>query len=336
VDKSSIRVLVVEDYEPWRRFVSTTLQTQPELQVIGEAVDGLEAVQQADELQPDLIVLDIGLPSLDGIEAARRIRKLSPESKILFISQESSADVVQEALALGALGYVVKAHAGSELLAAVNAVLKGRQFIGSGLSGHDFTAPSNAKTLDRPGRSEAPPSLALEKAAFTRSHEVEFYSDDAALVVGFTRFIEAALEAGSAVIAVATESHRKSLLQRLQEHGVDTIAAIEQGRYVSVDVDDTLSAFMVNDLPDPMRFFGVAGDLFTTAARATVGGRVAICGECGSILWAQGNADAAIQVEQLGNQLARRYDMDILCGFSLTDFSRKEDKQIFQKICRVR
>jgi hypothetical protein len=189
---------------------------------------------------------------------------------------------------------------------------------------------------DRPGRSEAPPSLALEKAAFTRSHEVEFYSDDAAFVVGFTRFIEAALEAGSAVIAVATEPHRKSLLQRLQEQGVDTIAAIEQGRYVSVDVDDTLSAFMVNDLPDPMRFFGVAGDLFTTAARATVGGRVAICGECGSILWAQGNADAAIQVEQLGNQLARRYDMDILCGFSLTHFSRKEDKQIFQKICRVR
>jgi DNA-binding NarL/FixJ family response regulator len=268
LEGSTNRILVVDDYEPWRRFVSTMLQKQPELQVIGEVVDGLEAVKKAEELQPDLIVLDIGLPALDGIEAARRIRKLSPESKILFISQESSADVVQEALALGALGYVVKAHAGSELLAAVRAVLKGRQFISSGLSGHDFTAPSNARTLDDP----------LEKEAFTRSHEVEFYSDDAAFVVGFTRFIEAALEAGSAVIAVATESHRKSLLQKLQEHGVDTIAAIEQGRYVSVDVDDTLSTFMVNDMPHPMRFFGVAGDLFTTAARATVGGRVAICG----------------------------------------------------------
>jgi DNA-binding NarL/FixJ family response regulator len=127
VDPSAIRVLVVDDYEPWRRFVSTTLQKQPELQIIGEAVDGLEAVQKAGELQPDLIVLDIGLPSLNGIEAARRIRKLSPESKILFISQESSADVVQEALALGALGYVVKAHAGSELLPAVEVVLEGRR-----------------------------------------------------------------------------------------------------------------------------------------------------------------------------------------------------------------
>jgi len=325
---------VVDDYEPFRRLICSTLRKRPELQIVGETADGLEAVQKAEELQPDLVVLDIGLPSLNGIEAARRIRKLSPESKILFISQESSADVVQEALALGALGYVVKAHAGSELLAAVGAVLEGRQFISSGLSGHYFTAESDAKTLDRPWRSEAPPSLALEKAAFTRSHEVEFYPDDAAFVVGFTRFIEAALEAGSAVIAVATEPHRKSLLQGLQEHGVDTIAAIEQGRYVSLDVAETLAIFMVNDLPDPVRFFRVAGDLFTTAARATLGGRVAICGECGSILWAQGNADAAIQMEQLCNQLAKRYDMDILCGFSLSSFYREEDRQTFEKICR--
>jgi len=334
LEGSTVRILVVDDYGPWRRFVSTTLQKQPKLQVIGEAVDGMEAVQKAEELQPDLIVLDIGLPSLNGIEAARRIRKLSPESKILFISQESSSDLVQEALALGALGYVVKAHAGSELLAAVEAVLEGRQFVSRGLSGHYFTAASDSKTLDRPWRSEAPPSLALEEAAFTRSHEVEFYSDDAAFVVGFTRFIEAALEAGKAVIVVATESHRKSLLQRLQEHGVDTIAAIEQGRYVSLDVAETLAIFMVSGLPDPVRFFGVAGDLFTTAARATLGGRVAICGECGSILWAQGKADAAVHMEQLCNQLAKRYDMDILCGFSLSSFYREEHKQIFEKICR--
>jgi len=107
LEGSTFRILVVDDYEPWRRFVSTPLQKQPKLQVIGEALDGLEAVRKAEELRPDLIVLDIGLPTLNGIEAARRIRKLSPESKILFISQEASADLVQEALALGALGYVV-------------------------------------------------------------------------------------------------------------------------------------------------------------------------------------------------------------------------------------
>jgi KaiC/GvpD/RAD55 family RecA-like ATPase len=154
-------------------------------------------------------------------------------------------------------------------------------------------------------------------------------------VVGFTHFIEAALKAGKALIVVATESHRKSLLQRLQEQGVDIAAAIEQGRYLPLDVADTLSTFMGNDLPDPVRFFGVVGDLIAAATRATAGeqSRVAICGECASILWAQGNADAAIQVERFCNQLTKRYEMDILCGFSLSSFYREEDKQVFQKIC---
>jgi DNA-binding NarL/FixJ family response regulator len=132
---SAVRILVVDDFEPFYRFVRSMLQESPELQVICEVSDGLEAVKKAEELQPDLILLDIGLPRMNGIEAARRIRTLSPESKILFVSQESSADVVQEALSLGAAGYVLKAQAGPELLAAVDAVLQGKQFVSSGLAG---------------------------------------------------------------------------------------------------------------------------------------------------------------------------------------------------------
>ena len=99
------------------------------LQVIGEVSDGLQAVHKTAELQPDLILMDIGLPSVNGIEAARQIRKLAPELKIIFLTQESSAGVVQEALSLGAQGYVVKAMAASKLLAAVEAVLAGRTFV---------------------------------------------------------------------------------------------------------------------------------------------------------------------------------------------------------------
>jgi DNA-binding NarL/FixJ family response regulator len=122
LETSTVRVLVVDDYEPFRRFVCSTLGKRLDLEVIGEASDGLEAVHKADDLQPDLILLDIGLPSLNGIEATRRIRKLSPESKILFLSQESSADVIEEALNSGGTGYVVKTNVGSELLDAIEAM----------------------------------------------------------------------------------------------------------------------------------------------------------------------------------------------------------------------
>src|ERR1700746_1045842 len=104
----SIRVLVVEDYPDFRRFIISALQSRAELQVICEVADGAEAVRKARELQPELILLDIGLPSLNGIEAARQIRKLSPNSKILFVSENRYSEIVEEALRLGALGYVVK------------------------------------------------------------------------------------------------------------------------------------------------------------------------------------------------------------------------------------
>ena len=101
------------------------------MQIIAEVSDGLEAVEKAAELKPDLILLDIGLPIMNGIEAARQIRKLSPESKIVFLSQETSADVMEEALSTGACGYVVKRRAASQLLAVVAAVVAGTRFVSS-------------------------------------------------------------------------------------------------------------------------------------------------------------------------------------------------------------
>ncbi len=131
----SYKILVVDDSDRFRQFLVLSLRRRAEFQCIYEASDGLEAVERAEELKPDLILLDIGLPGVNGIEAGRRIQKVSPSSKILFVSLESSADVVQEALQLGAHGYLLKADAARELLPAVDAVLQGRQYLSRRLPG---------------------------------------------------------------------------------------------------------------------------------------------------------------------------------------------------------
>lgn len=126
------RTLIVEDYEDFRQFLRFTLHEKTQCRVIGEASDGLEAVQQAEKLQPDLILMDLALPKLNGMEAGRRIRKLCPNSKIVFLSQDSSPEIVRGALRMGALGYLLKSDA-TELPVAVDTVLQGMQFVSSHL-----------------------------------------------------------------------------------------------------------------------------------------------------------------------------------------------------------
>ena len=137
---ADVRILLVDDNEPFRRFVASALRDQPNLHVIGEVGDGFEAVRQAEALQPDLILLDIGLPGLNGIGAARRMGELAPNARIIFLTQESSTDMVREAISLGAWGYLIKVQAGKELLVAVEMVMQGKRFVSSGLDGHENPA----------------------------------------------------------------------------------------------------------------------------------------------------------------------------------------------------
>ena len=116
------RILVVDDFKPWRRYIRGLLEQRTDLLVVAEAADGIEAIAKACEHQPDLVVLDIGLPRLNGIEAARQIHQVAPPSKILFVSIERSTEFIEEALNLGASDYIRKAEIGSKLLPAVDAL----------------------------------------------------------------------------------------------------------------------------------------------------------------------------------------------------------------------
>jgi len=231
----SVRVLVVDDYEAWRRFVCSTLQKRLELQVICEVSDGLEAVQRAKELQPDLVLLDIGLPTLNGIEAARQIRQLSPSSKILFLSENQSSDIVEEAICTGAGGYVVKSDAARSLLPAVEAVLQGQQFVSTSLAQRDLVAQ------DEISSTVVVPQHSYKRDARSR-HPVDFYLEDSAFVASFANYIETAIANGKAAVLIASESHHASIRQRLRSSGVDVDVAVELNYYISLDIADSLSS----------------------------------------------------------------------------------------------
>jgi hypothetical protein len=166
-------------------------------------------------------------------------------------------------------------------------------------------------------------------------HEAHFHSDDTSLLEGFTEFVGAALNAGDAVIVIATESHRDRILPRLKAYGSDVGAAIEQGRFISLDAAETLSRFMVNGTLEATRFLNLAGDLITAAAKSVNGEptRVVACGECAPLLWRQGNPEAAIQLERLWDKVAKLYGVDVLCGYLLGSFQGGLGSHIFERIC---
>ena len=327
------RILVVDDFLPWHRLVRAMLAAKKDLEIVAVAVDGLEAVQKADQFQPDLILLDIGLPTLNGIEAAYRIRKLSPKSKILFVSQEFSVEIVEEAFRLGASGYLLKLDAVRELFLAVNAVLRGEQFVGSRLGPHLITRADGEHPTHRFRYHQASP-LSLQKTEDKRVHEVASYRDDSSFVDGFSRFIETAVKKGNPAIAIVTEAHRNSILRQLQAWNGNVAIGMQDGLCISVDVDDALSTLMVNDWPDATRLFQWAGNLIRKAASAATRQfpRVAICGECAPMLWAQGKSDAAIQLERLWDTIAGSHAVDILCGYSFAALRQSENSHIFNRI----
>lgn len=131
---SVTRILLVDDFVPWQRLVLRLLKSETNLQIISAAVDGTEAVQKAEELQPDLILMDLNLPGMDGIEATRKVRIVSPGSKVIFLTDHNEPDIVQAAFNAGASGYVLKPDFTADLIPAIRAVLLGQKFISRGLT----------------------------------------------------------------------------------------------------------------------------------------------------------------------------------------------------------
>ena len=132
----TIKILLVDDHPIVRQGLRTILEGHSGWEVVGEASDGVEAVEKAKKLQPDVMVLDVTMPNMNGLEACRLLRKQKPDLEILFVTQHDSPQMMREALDAGARGYVVKSNAARDLLTAVEEVSQHRSF--TALNGRDL------------------------------------------------------------------------------------------------------------------------------------------------------------------------------------------------------
>ena len=305
----STKVLIAEDFEPFRQFIRRELQQHGDFETV-EVGDGLAAVDRAREWRPHLVLIDIGLPRLNGIGAAQQIRVLCPESKMVFLTQESSPEIVQAALGAGAQAYIRKIRAHDYLLDTIDTVL--------GAS-----------------RTDDPPAIGTNHRHPSPGHHAHVYADDGALLDSLEHFVASALMAHDAALVMATAPHLRMLLDRLQRVGIDVDGAIDRGTFRPFDAAEMLSQVVVNGGLDVERFRSALTSVIESTARSTMRERprIAVFGECAALLCASGRIADAVRLEQTGNalDLRNRAVLDIVCAYPLLPSRTEPD---FSRICR--
>jgi len=312
------------------------LEEDQQLQIVGLAADGEEGVRKAQELKPDLILLDIGLPKLNGIEAAKQILASLSQCRILVVTHDSSAECVRESLGIGARGYVLKERLVPDLLRAVKSVLGGKRFTSSGLAMDCSPAVDDRQSLPECTDSRTTSLRRQTAVQLTGRHNLQVHSSEDILLQGATCFVGNAIRAGQAAIVIATAALRARLLPSLLATGIEIKAALREGKHIALDVKEVVSLFMPNGTLDVVRFMEFMGGLIRAAARASHcrRPRVAVFAEYTSRLWAAGETRGAMRVEQLWNQLAARQDVDILCAYDVTNFHGDEDCEHIRDLCQ--
>jgi DNA-binding NarL/FixJ family response regulator len=299
------KILVVDDIKKWRDVTCSILSERHDLQVIGQASDGLNAVELARTLQPDIVILDIGLPVLNGFEVARRIRDYCPASLIIFLSAHKSQEMVSAALNLGVNAFVAKTDV-QQLLQSIEYVLAGRRFI----------SKSSETTITVP-------------------HELELFQDEESLLDSFANYIKRALDAKNAAIVLVSDEHEIAIRSRLLLNGVDVSQAIKSGTYIPVDVREILSSIIVDGRSDPTRFEEVTRRIIGKGIRGQKRDafKITLCAQCAPALWSAGLLETATELERLWDEFARVHSIETLCGYVQDHGIGLENIPSFVRIC---
>jgi DNA-binding NarL/FixJ family response regulator len=301
---SPVRILIVDDFAPWRSHLRSLLGTQAGLKVVAEAAKASDAISDAERLQPDVILLDISLPDMSGIKAAPRILEVAKQSKILFLSSDSHNDMIDIALSTGCMGYVAKADTSSELLNGIAAVLRGERFISRQI-----------------------------QAASTRPHVVEFYRDDSHFAGSACEFVAAALRDGESVIALATPLHLQLLNERLLQRGISVSNLCQHDQYISLDAMP-FAEVIGREGVDRSKIISVAESLVERAMAAANGGKkVSVFGEVVGLLTSAGNFDAAMQLEALWSEIAKKRSLSVLCAYPASYFQGNQNSAQYADLC---
>lgn len=185
--------------------------------------------------------------------------------------------------------------------------------------------------------SPSPHSSSSTISSLPGRHSVQFYYDNRFLIDALSDFVRTALEAGQAVILVATPEHRLGCAESLRQNGVNLALAIESGRYLAFDASETLDRLMTGNKPDGVRFEQAIGEICSASLRNArpVGHHapLAIFGEMVALLMDRGEFQAAVSLEQLWNDLSKRFSFDLLCGYRISTFDQTAHRELFHRIC---
>jgi two-component system response regulator NreC len=210
-----IRLLVADDHKIFRQGITKLLEQEPDLQVVGEAADGREAVKKATELKPDLVLMDIAMANLNGLEATKQIKKVLPETKIIMVTMHKNEEYILQSFQAGASGFILKEGAVEELVNAIRSIYQDKSFL----------SPTISKTLIdaylrkmETGKTETPFDLLTDREREVLQLIAEGYTN---------REVAKAL-----FISVKTvEAHRAHIMQKLNIHDVAKLVkyAIQKG-----------------------------------------------------------------------------------------------------------
>jgi DNA-binding NarL/FixJ family response regulator len=202
---SKLRILIADDHELVRRGIRGILRARRDWKVIDEAADGREALDKVRKLQPDLVIIDIGMPHLDGLEATRQIAEAAPKTRILILTMHESDQMVRRVLEAGALGYVLKSDLAANLVKAVKAVSKGQRFLTPKVSQIVLQGFLNA------GAKTGPPPRAVQKPTARELQIIRLLVDGKA-----NKEIAAAL----GITVRTVETHRANIMLKLGVHSI--------------------------------------------------------------------------------------------------------------------